>query len=85
VVAAAVIGWRLIAAKVDILLPFPPLLASWLPHTGPAVALAAAAVVAGPGLAARLPWRPLLLLGWAVGSAWTLALALVDGWMRGVV
>ena len=89
VVAAALAGWRLIAAKVDIFLGFPPLLASWLPHTGPgtvpAVALAAAVVVAGPALAARLSWRPLLLLGWVVGSAWTLALALVDGWQRGVV
>ena len=89
VVVAAVAGRALLAAGVDLLLPFPPLLAEWLPHVGPgtpvAVAVAAAVVMWGPALAATLPWRRLLLLAWAAAAAWTLGLALVDGWRRGVV
>ena len=65
-----------------------PLYAAWLPHLGPgtpfAVALAAAVVWFGPGIAARLPWRPLLPLTYLAALAWTLSLALVDGWSRGI-
>jgi methylthioxylose transferase len=89
VVLAAVAGWRLIADGVDIFLGFPPLLASWLPHVGPgtapAIVVAGAVVTAGPGLAARLRWTPLMLAGWGVSVAWTTALALVDGWAVGIV
>jgi hypothetical protein len=88
VAAAALEGRRLLAAGVDIFLGFPPLLASWLPHTGPgtapAVALAVAVVAWGPGLALRMSWRPLLCTAWAGAAAWTLSLALVDGWDLGV-
>ncbi|MFF4058792.1 hypothetical protein ACFYZ8_22905 [Streptomyces sp. NPDC001668] len=67
---------------------WPPLLASWDPHVGPgtpaAVVVAAAVVAYGPSLAARLPWRPLLLAVWGAGMAWTWSLALVDGWQRGI-
>ncbi|MFH8448717.1 hypothetical protein ACH4CD_05705 [Streptomyces fungicidicus] len=67
---------------------WPPLLADWAPHTGPgtpaALAVAAAVVAYGPSLAARLSWRPLLLVVWASSLAWTWSLALVDGWHRGV-
>jgi hypothetical protein len=89
VVVAAVVGRVLLAAGVDILLPFPPLLAEWLPHVGPgtplAVVVAVLVVVQGPGLADRLAWRQLLAVGYAAAVAWTVALALVDGWQRGVV
>jgi methylthioxylose transferase len=85
---AALLGWRLIGAGVDIDLGFPPLLARWLPHVGPGtpVAVAVAALVAtnGPGLAARLRWRTLLWAAYPTAVLWTLALALVDGWQRGV-
>ncbi|MEU1474262.1 hypothetical protein [Streptomyces sp. NPDC005760] len=67
---------------------WPPLLASWDPHVGPgtpaAVVVAAAVVAYGPSLAARLPWRPLLLAVWGAGMAWTWSLALVDGWQGGI-
>lgn len=67
---------------------WPPLLATWDPHLGPgtpaALVVAVAVVVYGPGLAARLPWRPLLLAVWGAGMAWTWSLALVDGWHRGI-
>lgn len=89
VALAAVEGRRLLAAGVQILLGFPPLLAEWLPHIGPgtapAVAVAAGVVITGPGLATRLRWRPLLLTSWAVGVAWTASLALVDGYADGWV
>ena len=66
----------------------PPLGADWLPHTGPgtvpAVLLAALVVLRGPGLAARLPWRPLLAISAVTAVVWTLCLALIDGWQRGV-
>jgi hypothetical protein len=38
----------------------------------------------GPDLAARLPWRRLLGLSYLTATAWILALALVDGWQRGI-
>ncbi|QYN35424.1 hypothetical protein K1T35_45170 [Pseudonocardia sp. DSM 110487] len=89
VVVAAVVGRVLLASGTDILLPFPPLLAEWLPHVGPgtpmAVVVAVLVVTRGPDLADRLAWRPLLAAGYATAAAWTTALALVDGWRRGVV
>jgi hypothetical protein len=89
VAVAAMAGRALLAGGVDIFLPFPPLLAEWLPHVGPgtpvAVVVAVLVVTRGPDLAGRLAWRPLLAVGYAAAVAWTVALALVDGWRRGVV
>jgi len=89
VVVAAVVGRRLLAEGVDIFLGWPPLLAEWLPHVGPgtpaAVVVAVATVVGAPGLAARMRWAPLLWAGFGAAFAWTVSLALVDGWQRGVV
>lgn len=65
-----------------------PVLGSLLPHVGPgsvlAVVLAVAAVAWGPGLAERLGWRLALTGAYVLCVAWTFALALVDGWQRGV-
>ncbi|MFI5889885.1 hypothetical protein ACIA5D_07160 [Actinoplanes sp. NPDC051513] len=65
-----------------------PLFAHWLPHVGPGTPLAIAVAVAvcryGPVLAARLRWRPLLAASYVTALLWTLSLALVDGWQRGV-
>ena len=62
VLAAALVGQALLAVGVDIFLPFPPLLAEWLPHVGPGtpVAVAVAVLVAaqGPALADRLERVP---------------------------
>ncbi|WP_399340345.1 hypothetical protein [Umezawaea sp. Da 62-37] len=66
---------------------FPPLFAYWLPHVGvgtPLALLVAVLVVAkGPELADRLPWRGALAAGYGTAVAWTVSLALVDGWDRG--
>jgi hypothetical protein len=68
--------------------PAAPLFAHPDPHIGPgtplALAVAALVVWHGPPLAARLRWRPLLGLAYAAALAWTFALALVDGWRRGL-
>jgi hypothetical protein len=89
VLVAALLGWRLLAAGMDIDLPWPPLLAHWLPHVGPgtpaAVLVAALVAIHGPGLAERLRWRPLLALAYPTSVLWTFSLALVDGWQRGIV
>lgn len=88
VVAAALVGWGYLRSGQDILLPFPPLLARWQPHVGPgtpaAMVVAALVVGYGPRLAHRTSWRPLLLLSWACSMAWTLSLALIDGWSTGI-
>ncbi|MCA1223798.1 hypothetical protein [Streptomyces sp. 8L] len=88
IAAVAVVGTVLQARDGTLHTPWPPLLATWDPHIGPgtpaAVAVGAAAIAYGPGLAARVPWRALLALNWATATAWTLSLALVDGWHLGV-
>ncbi|GIF16622.1 hypothetical protein [Actinoplanes teichomyceticus] len=84
VVTGAALGW----AGRPVRAPAAPLFGHVWPHAGPgtvpAVLLAVAVVRCGPDLAARLRWRPLLAYAWAASTAWTFALALVDGWRRGV-
>jgi hypothetical protein len=64
-----------------------PIFGWWNTHvgwgTGPAVAIAVAAVWWGPSLAQRLPWRALTLATWATSCAWAFSLAMIDGWQRG--
>lgn len=65
-----------------------PLYGVWRPHTGPgtplAIAIAAAVVWLGPQWSVRLPWRRLLAVAYPAALAWTMGLALVDGWQRGL-
>jgi hypothetical protein len=88
VTAAVLIGRHIQHAHHTLFVNWPPLLGSWGPHVGPgtpaAVLVAAATVVYGPALAARLPWRALLAAAWGTATAWILSLALVDGWHRGI-
>jgi hypothetical protein len=86
--AAAAIGAYIQRGSYALRSPWPPLEAWWGPHAGPgtpaALAVAAAVVGYGPGLAARLPLRALPWAAWAAAMAWTWSLALVDGWQRGI-
>ncbi|MFI6766244.1 hypothetical protein [Streptomyces sp. NPDC050355] len=88
VVLAAVIGALIQRANGSLHVNVPPLYASWFWHLGPgtpaALAVAVLVVAYGPPLADRLPWRRLVLTGWAASLAWTWSLALVDGWQTGV-
>ncbi|MEV4490629.1 hypothetical protein AB0K04_10995 [Micromonospora coxensis] len=65
-----------------------PLYATWQPHVGwgTPVAVLVALAVLGPGTrwARTARWGPLLAAGWLAATAWTLALALVDGWSAGI-
>lgn len=64
-----------------------PIFGSYAPHVGPgsipAIVIGVAAVVWGPTLAGRLPWRGLPWATWATSCAWAFSLAMVDGWRRG--
>ena len=88
VTASSVVGWSLIEAGVPVLVGWPPLLASWLPHVGPgtvpAVLVALLVALGGPAVARRLRWGPLLAVAYAASLAWTFALATIDGWYVGV-
>ncbi|RKN22521.1 hypothetical protein D7147_07690 [Micromonospora musae] len=65
-----------------------PLYAKWQPHLGwgtPAALLIAVAVLGwGVRWARTARWGALLAAGWASSVAWTLSLALVDGWSAGL-
>ncbi|WP_328731286.1 hypothetical protein OHT20_08620 [Streptomyces caniferus] len=88
VTVAALVGTAIERADGSLHVNWPPLYASWFPHLGPgtpaALAVAVVVTVHGPSLAARLPWRRLVLTGWAAALAWTGSLALVDGWRTGI-
>ncbi|MFD9445892.1 hypothetical protein ACFWBR_40175 [Streptomyces sp. NPDC060006] len=88
VTTAAVIGTVMEHRYGTLRVRWPPLYAYWEPHAGPgtpaAIIVAVAVVAYGPRVAARLPWRALLVTAWGTALAWTFSLALVDGWQRGV-
>lgn len=88
VAAAVLVGRMLLQRGVGLHVNAPPLVGSWMPHVGPgtvAAALVAVLVVLrGPELAGRLAWRALLPVAYLGAVGWTLSLALVDGWQRGI-
>jgi hypothetical protein len=59
----------------------PPLFAIWLPHVGPGTPLAILIAVAVIYYSPRLT----LATGYLATIGWTLSLALIDGWQRGIV
>jgi hypothetical protein len=85
---AVIVGAYLNHRRVPIHADAAPLFATWLPHVGPgtplALAIAVLVVYRGPAWAARLSWRRLLIGGYLMALAWTLSLALIDGWSRGL-
>ncbi len=64
-----------------------PIFGWWNAHVGwgtpVAIVIGIAAVMWGPALAQRLPWRALTLAAWATSCAWAFSLAMIDGWQRG--
>lgn len=88
VAVAVTVGAVLRARDIRIHAEAAPLFGTWMPHTGPgtgaAIVVALLIVARGPELADRMRWRPLLGLAYLGSLAWTLSLALVDGWDRGV-
>lgn len=74
--------------KLNIFVLAPPLFGGVEPHgnysTAVAVAIGLLVIAFGPWVARTLRWRALLAVTWIVGIAWTLSLALIDGWTRGI-
>ncbi|HYZ67243.1 MAG TPA: hypothetical protein VE666_05450 [Mycobacterium sp.] len=64
-----------------------PIFGWWNVHIGwgtvPAIVIGIAAVLWGQSIAARLPWRALLVVTWTTACAWAFSLAMIDGWQRG--
>ncbi|MGN7780716.1 hypothetical protein ACTJJE_14485 [Mycolicibacterium sp. 22603] len=64
-----------------------PIFGWWDPHVGwgslGAVLIGAAAVLWGPTVAVRLPWRTLVATAWGTSALWAFSLAMIDGWERG--
>ncbi|NJP67797.1 hypothetical protein [Streptomyces spiramenti] len=89
VAVAVLVGHRIQREDGTLHVDWPPLSAVWEPHLGPgtvpALVLAVAVALWGPAVAARLRWWAVPLAVWAAATAWTWALALVDGWRAGVV
>ncbi|HEX4722290.1 MAG TPA: hypothetical protein VH333_07230 [Pseudonocardiaceae bacterium] len=86
--ATLVITWRHWYSFGKIFAWAPPLFGHFVPHFGigtPVVLIVATVVVArGPELAARLRWRGLALVGYGTAVAWTLGIAMIDGWRLGL-
>ncbi|MEP9391855.1 hypothetical protein ABLE92_13370 [Gordonia sp. VNQ95] len=65
-----------------------PLFGRWEPHVGPgtvtSLVLALLAVTVIPRFLHRQPALPLALWTWLFGALWTLSLAMIDGWQRGI-
>jgi methylthioxylose transferase len=65
-----------------------PIFGWWNAHVGwgtvPAILIGAAAVVWGTSIAQRLSWRALTFTVWATSFVWAFALAMIDGWQRGL-
>ena len=88
VIAAAAVGRLLLAQGVDLLLPFPPLLAQWLPHAVPAPrSPSRGGRGRGVGTADRaaLPWPPCSLTAWVAAAVGRSHWPWSTGWQRGVV
>ncbi|NJP34358.1 hypothetical protein [Micromonospora thermarum] len=86
--AAVVVGAALNARDSGLYADAAPLYATWRPHVGwgtPAAVLVAVAVLGwGVPWARTARWGRLLVAGWLASVAWTLSLALVDGWSAGL-
>jgi hypothetical protein len=85
---ASVVGGALYLGGRPVHASAAPFTAHWLPQAGPgtppAIAVAAAVVCLSPRFAATTSWPRLLAVTYLAAVGWILALALVDGWQRGL-
>jgi len=88
VAVAALVGGLLYLSGRPVQASAAPFYAHWLPHVGPGTPLAVVmgflVVWRGPAVAARLSWWGLQGSAYVAAVVWTLSLALVDGWQRGL-
>jgi hypothetical protein len=88
ILAAFAVGALLNARGVRLWAEAAPIFGAWRPHVGwgtpAAIAVAAAVVWRGVGWARDAPWGRLLAASYLAAVAWTLSLALVDGWSKGL-
>ena len=80
------VGQDLNARGLPIVLPYPPLLSYWHPHTGIGTPLTVLCLLLGLVLqrrAARLRWAHLLLASWLLALAWMVSLVMIDGLAKG--
>ena len=80
------VGQDLNARGLPIVLPYPPLLSYWHPHTGVGTPLTVLCLLLGLLLqrrAPRLRWGHLLLAGWLLALAWMVSLVMIDGLAKG--
>ncbi|WP_405432098.1 hypothetical protein [Micromonospora sp. NBC_00617] len=86
--AAVLVGALLNARGAGLHADAAPLYATWRPHVGwgspAALAVAVAVVGWGARWARTARWGVLLAAAWLTAVAWTLSLALVDGWTAGL-
>lgn len=88
IATAAIVGAVLNRRGVGLYAETAPIYAFWRPHVGwgtpLTIAVAAAVIIWGVRWARTARWGPLLAAGYLAAVAWTLSLALVDGWTVGV-
>ena len=75
------------ARQIEMYAAAAPIFGWWDAHVGwgtvPAIVIGLAAVLWGPAVAQRLPWRAVPWVTWATACAWAFSLAMIDGWARG--
>lgn len=88
VAAAGVVGFALLAAGVRLEVYAPPLFGWVAPRVGPGtpavVVIAVIALLFARRVALLASWRRVVIIGYPTALAWTVALALVDGWSGGL-
>lgn len=88
IIAAAAVGAWLLATGVRIEVHAPPLFGWPSPRLGPGtpavIVLAIIAVAVARRFAADRPWRRVMIIGYLTAVAWTVSLAMIDGWSGGL-
>ncbi|MFC7624423.1 hypothetical protein [Microlunatus sp. GCM10028923] len=88
IIAAAGVGAWLLATGVRIEVYAPPLFGWLSPRVGPGtpavIGLAIIAVLLAQRFAAVQSWRRVMIIGYLTAIAWTVSLAMIDGWSGGL-